>query len=289
MRYLIAGATGQLGRALVARLGNDVVWAGGSAELDVTDADAVGRVVRGARPDVVVNASAWNDVDGAETLGAAAFAVNALGPLHLARAASDAAALVVHVSTDFVFDGAQQAPYAEHDCPRPLSVYGASKLAGEHLVIASGCPYLIVRTSALFGRGGSRAKGGSFPDRILERATALAPGEPLRVVSDQVCSPTYAPDLADALVRLVGKGARGLYHVTNQGSCTWYAFAQEALRVARVDVPIVEARARDIGSRARRPGHAILSKERFEALGLPPLRPWAEALAEYLGPAPTRH
>lgn len=284
MRYLITGASGQLGRALCARLGNEVVWSGGSAELDVTDPEAVARVVRGARPDIVVNASAWNDVEGAETLGAAAFAVNALGPLHLARAASAAAALIVHVSTDFVFDGAQQLPYDEHDCPRPLSVYGASKLAGEHLVAASGCPYLIVRTSALFGRGGSRAKGGSFPDRILARAAAGLPGEPLRVVSDQVCSPTYAPDLADALVKLVAKGARGLFHVTNQGSCTWFAFAQETVRLARVDVPVVEARARDLGGKARRPGHAILSKERYEATGLPPLRPWAEALAEFLGP-----
>lgn len=283
MRALIAGATGQLGTALVSLLGDEVVWSGSRSELDVTDPVACRRVIHGARPDVVFNASAWNDVDGAETHVSEAFAANAGGPLHLARAASEAGALLVQVSTDFVFDGSQTEPYTEKDCPRPLSVYGASKLAGEHLVAASGCPYLIVRTSALFGKGSARASRGSFPDRLLAKAAKASPSEPLSVVSDQVCSPTYAPDLAEALLALLDQGARGLFHVTNQGSCTWHGFAIECLKAARVEAQLLESRARDFSAPARRPGHAILSKEKYEALGLPALRPWAEALADYLG------
>ena len=279
MRYLVTGATGQLGRSLVVRLGDGVVWAGGSAELDVRDAEAVGRLVRGARPDVVINAAAYNNVDGAETEVLDAFAVNAAGPLYLARAASASEALLVHVSTDYVFDGRQSRPYAEDDCPRPLSVYGTSKLAGERLVIASGCPYLVVRTSGLFGDGGSQAKGGSFVDRILEKARS---GQPLRVVSDQVFSPTYAPDLAEAVIALVGRGARGVFHVTNAGSCTWHGLAKATLELSGLDVPVEELRARDLGAPARRPPHSILSKARYEELGLPVLRAWSVALEEHL-------
>ena len=273
------GATGQLGRALCDRLGDAVVWAGGSGELDVRDADAVTRVVRGAHPEVVFNAAAWNDVDGAESRPEDCLAVNAVGALHLARAASLAGALLVHVSTDYVFDGAQKRPYREDDCPRPLSVYGTSKLAGEQLVRASGCPHLVVRTSALYGRGGSRAKGGSFVERMLKRARA---GEELRVVGDQVVSPTWAPDLAAALLELVRVGARGLHHVTNSGSCTWHAFAVAILKRAGLDVPVAEIKTRDLAAPARRPPHAILSKERYEGLGLKPLRPWSEPLAEHV-------
>jgi dTDP-4-dehydrorhamnose reductase len=279
VRFFIAGAKGQLGRALGAHLGGDVVWSGDIAELDVQDEAAVARVIGGARPDVVVNAAAYTAVDQAETDVEACFRVNAVGPLYLARAASKAGALLVHVSTDYVFDGKKAQPYVEEDPPRPLSVYGASKLAGEQLVIASGCPYLVVRTSGLFGPGGSRAKGGCFVDRILERARA---GKPLKVVSDQVFSPTYAPDLAEAIVSLVRKGSRGLFHVTNSGSCTWHGLAVAALERAGVGVLAEEIRARDLGAPARRPAHSILSKARYEAQGLPPLRAWSEALEEHL-------
>jgi dTDP-4-dehydrorhamnose reductase len=279
MRYLVAGGTGQLGRDLTARLGNDVVWSGGSDELDVRDAEAVSRVVRGARPDVVINAASYNHVDGAESNATLCFGVNSAGPHHLAWAAREAGALMVQVSTDYVFDGMKPEPYVEEDCPRPLSVYGVSKLAGELSVIASGCPYLVVRTSGLIGKGGSRAKGGSFIERIMARARA---GLPLRVVADQVFSPTFTPDLAEALVRLVDRGARGTYHVTNSGSCTWHGLASAALKEAGLDVPVQAIRTVDLGAAARRPMHSILSKQRYEALGLPPLRPWSEALKDLL-------
>jgi dTDP-4-dehydrorhamnose reductase len=263
----------------VERLGPRAVWAGGQRDLDIGDGAAVERMVRDARPDVVVNAAAFNDVDGAEARVEEALAVNATGPAHLARACRDAGAVMVHVSTDYVFDGAKQSPYLEDDRPNPLSAYGVSKLAGELLVAASRAPYLLVRTSGVIGAGGSRAKGGSFVERILARARA---GEPLRVVTDQVFAPTFARDLAAALVCLIDRGARGLYHVTNAGSCTWHELASACVQLAGLAVTVEAIRSDQLGRPARRPAYSVLSNARYAALGLPPLRPWRDALRELL-------
>jgi dTDP-4-dehydrorhamnose reductase len=270
---------GQLGRALVARLGERAVFAGGRDTLDVRDPEAVHRAISTSRPDVVFNASAYNNVDGAETQIGEALAVNALGPRNLARAARDVGALLIHVSSDYVFDGLSDKPYSEEDRPRPANAYGVSKLAGEMLVAESGCAFLIVRTSGLFGGGGNRVKGGSFVERILDKARR---GETLRVVADQVFSPTYAPDLAQGILALVDAGGRGIFHVTNAGSCTWHGLAVEALRLAGVETKVEEIRARDLLSPARRPPQSILSKARYDSLGLPPLRVWSDALAEFV-------
>lgn len=275
----MVGAEGQLGRALVARLGADLAWAGGRAELDIADAGAVARRLAEARPDVVFNAAAWNAVDQAETRFAEALLVNAAGPAYLARAARACGARLVHVSTDYVFDGTATRPYVEDDAPHPLSLYGVSKLAGEQAVAASGGEHLVVRTSAVLGLGSSRAKGGSFVERILARARA---GQPLRVVSDQRFSPTCAPDLAGALVALAERGARGLVHVTNSGSCSWHALAVAALELTGIAGPVAQIGSAELGAPARRPAYSVLSGERCAALGLPPLRPWREALAELL-------
>lgn len=281
LRVLVTGSGGQLGRALVARLGDRVALAADRAALDVADAAAVSRVVREARPDLVLNAAAYNDVDGAESEREHAFAVNGLGPANLARACQEAGARLVHVSTDYVFDGAQSCPYREDDAPNPLSVYGTSKLAGERAVLEAGCPRLLIRTSGVFGAGGSRVKGGSFVDRIMVRARS---GQPLSVVCDQVFSPTYAEDLASALLALVEQGAEGLVHVTNSGSCSWHGLAEAALRLAGISVPVVEIRAEQLARPARRPAFSVLANVRYRALGLASLRPWHEALSESLRP-----
>lgn len=279
MKALVAGAQGQLGRDLVAILGSEVAWAGGRAELDVTDGEAVWSTVVRVRPDVIFNGAAYNKVDGAETETGRALEVNALAPSMLARAALEVGALLVHFSTDYVFDGRATAPYREDDCPHPLGAYGVSKLAGEKLVLAARAEQLIVRTSAIFGRGGNRQKGGSFVERILEQARA---GRPLRVVSDQTFSPTYSPDLAAAAVALVRAGARGLVHVANQGSCTWHELASKGLALAGVAAPVAEITTAELKLAARRPAYSVLDTGRYQSLGLPPLRPWAEALAASL-------
>ena len=279
MKAFVAGSAGQLGSALVRTLGDGVVWAGGREALDVRDADAVLREVRAARPDVVINGTAYNKVDAAETETVEALAVNAAGPGHLARAAREVGATVVHVSTDYVFDGTKGAPYEEDDAPHPLSVYGVSKLAGEMMVAASGAAFLIVRTSAVFASGGSRGKGGSFVERILARARA---GEPLRVVDDQVLSPTYAPDLAAAIVALLEARARGLFHVTGDGATSWHGFAVAALRCAGVEAPVRAVKAKEFGAPAARPAYSVLSNRRYREMGLPAPRSWEAALADLL-------
>ena len=279
MKVAVTGAAGQLGRALVTLLGPRAVWSGGRDALDVRDPAAVARVLDRVRPDVVINAAAFNDVDGAEADLAAAISVNAVGVGHLARACRERGALLVHVSTDYVFDGAKREAYGEDDCPRPLNAYGVSKLAGCLLVAATDGPHLIVRTSGVFGPGGNRVKGGSFIERILARARG---GQPLRVVGDQVFSPTYAPDLAEALVFLADRGARGLLHVTNSGSCSWHEIAVAALAIAGVRASVEQIRSRDLGAPARRPAYSVLANDRARAAGLAPLRTWREALAEFI-------
>ncbi len=279
MKVLVTGAGGQLGRALVERLGDRLVAAPRREELDVTDAGAARAVVSRSRPGVVINAAAYNKVDAAESEPQEALAVNAVGVLHLARAAAEVGALFVHVSTDYVFDGQASRPYVEDDPPRPLNVYGVSKRAGEMMVAASGARAILIRTSGVFGPGGSRGKGGSFVDRILERARA---GRALRVVADQVFSPTYAPDLADALLTLVERGAEGVVHVANDGACTWHELAAAALELAGVTATVERIASADLGAAARRPPYSVLSTARYRALSGRPLRPWREALAEML-------
>ncbi|HUG55256.1 MAG TPA: dTDP-4-dehydrorhamnose reductase, partial [Vicinamibacteria bacterium] len=266
MRALVTGAGGQLGRELVARLGGRLAAAATHAQLDVADAAAVQEAVARARPDVVFNAAAYNRVDAAESEPLAALAVNAAGVWNLARAAGAAGALLVHVSTDYVFDGLRSTPYAEDDLPRPLGVYGVSKRAGELMLEAAGGPALLVRTSGVFGPGGSRSKGGSFVDRILDRARS---GAPLRVVDDQVFAPTYAPDLAGALIGLAEDGARGVLHVVGEGSCSWHELAVATLELAGIAAPVAPVRAAHLALAARRPAYSVLSTARYRGLGRP--------------------
>jgi len=277
VKALVLGSAGQLGRELAERLGDELAWAGGRDALDVTDERAVAALVARVGPEVVFNATAYNRVDAAEAEPERAFAVNALAPRAMALAAREAGALIVHVSTDYVFDGALTRPYREDDPAHPLSVYGASKLAGEGHALASGAEVLVVRTSGVLGRRGSAQKGGSFVDRILARART---GQPLRVVADQVFAPTSARELAGALVELVRLGARGLCHVTNEGSCSWHELATAALAAAGLERPVEPIAAAELGLPARRPAYSVLDNSRGRALGLPPLRPWRDALAE---------
>jgi dTDP-4-dehydrorhamnose reductase len=281
VRALVVGSEGQLGRELVSVLADEVVWAGDRAEIDVTDGAAVASVVARVGPDVIFNATAYNRVDQAESEPEVALEVNALAPRRLALAAHEHGALLVHFSTDYVFDGRTRRPYREDDCPRPLGAYGVSKLTGEQLVTAVAGQHLVIRTSGLLGRGGSEQKGGSFAGRILALARE---GTPLRVVADQTFAPTCAADLAAASIALVGAGARGLFHVTNTGSCTWHELAVATLARAGIDVPVEAIDSAELALPARRPAYSVLDTARYRALGLPALRPWREALADCVEP-----
>jgi len=266
----VTGGRGMLGTDLVERLkrsGRSVTVAG-SADLDVRDADACAAAVRGHA--VVVNCAAWTAVDDAEQAEADAFAVNAVGAANLARAAAREGARLVHVSTDYVFDGSASTPYPEDTLPAPRSAYGRTKAAGEWAVRAEHDDALVVRTAWLYGRYGR-----CFPRTI---AGALTQREHLDVVADQVGQPTWTVDVADLIVRLVEAGVpAGTYHATSGGVASWHAFAQAVAQEQGLD----PARVRETTSEAfprpaPRPAYSVLGHDALRALGVEPIADWRQ-------------
>ncbi|MFH1502947.1 MAG: dTDP-4-dehydrorhamnose reductase [Candidatus Eisenbacteria bacterium] len=275
-RALVTGAAGMLGSEVVRALRRDwEVLEADLADFDITDEDTTAEAVHRTSPEVIVNCAAYTDVDGAESHPETAHAVNGAGAGSLSRAARSVGAFILHVSTDYVFDGTKEGPYTEDDEPDPIGVYGESKLRGEREVLASGAQSLIVRTAWLYGHGGA-----NFVETVLRLSES---GEPLRIVDDQRGSPTNARDLALVLRDLAGGGARGLLNATNAGSASWYDFAVEILRASgRADAPVEPVSTAEFPRPAPRPRSSVLSLDRLsEVLGWTP-RPWEEALAEYL-------
>ncbi len=280
MKYAVLGAAGQLGHDLCPRLAGDVVPLA-RPQADLTRPESLRAALADVRPDVVVNCAAYNFVDRAESEPDAAFAVNAWGVRSLASACRDRGCVLVHFSSDYVFglDEGRAAPYAEGDAPGPVSVYGLSKLAGEYLVRAL-CPkHFVIRTCGLYGVWGSGGKGGNFVETMLRMASD---GKPLPVVADQTCTPSYTADVAAATAALIPTGRYGLYHLTNAGACTWHEFARTIFEAAGVRADLKRITSAERGAAARRPGFSVLAAPAYAALGLPPLRPWRDALATYL-------
>ena len=276
-RALITGAGGLLGRHMTDRLtrsGWQVVPLT-RQQLDIADEDAVRSCLDAARPDVVINCAATGDVDRCEREPAWAYAVNEAGPRHLARHARAAGADIVHISTEYVFDGDQEGFYTQEDEARPLSVYGQSKLAGEQAVREEAESHFILRTSWLFGVGGK-----NFGSRVLDYARA---GAPLKGVTDQTSIATYAPDMAARIEEILARGAHGLYQVTNTGVMSWYEFALLALELAGMkDVQIEPCKRADLRQLAPRPQNSAMRCLLSESLGLAPLRHWREATVEFV-------
>jgi dTDP-4-dehydrorhamnose reductase len=278
--WLVTGAGGQLGSALVARLAERGLPATGfDRRLDVTDAAAVRSALEALRPAVVLNAAAYTDVDGCERDPARAKAVNAEAPAGLAAVCGELGARLVHVSTDYVFDGRGSLPLPEEAPVGPLSEYGRSKLGGERAVLQASPAFLVARTSWVFGRGRN------FIRSVCARAAAVrddpAKG-PLRVVEDQVGSPTWAEDLARGLLALVERGARGLYHLANRGAASRYELARFALDAAGFpDLEIQSVRTVDFPLPAQRPLYTVLDCGRAAQRGVR-LPPWTEAVRGYL-------
>jgi dTDP-4-dehydrorhamnose reductase len=278
---LLIGAGGQLGTE-IARQAPRSGWQVTQlthAELDILDRAAVERAINDLRPDVVVNAAAFVNVERCEDEPERAFAVNADAVRDLAEATDAVGARLVHVSTDYVFNGRARSPYIEGDATEPLNVYGRSKLAGEEHVQRRSGRHLIVRSSGLYGAVGSAAKGGNFVSTMLRLGRER--GE-VSVVTDQVLGPTYTSDLATAMWQLIAGGAEGVYHATNAGSCSWHEFARAIFEMRGLNVLMHPIDSATLGSKAARPAYSVLSNAKLEAGGFGPMRPWREALAYFL-------
>ena len=273
MRVLLIGANGMLGKDIVQEWQDDELIPATSRDADIRNYEQVERLITATRPEWILLTAAYTDVDGSERDPEAAFAVNGKGTENVAGVAQKYGAKVFYISTDYVFDGQGKRPYEPADPIAPINVYGESKARGEQAIQASLRDWCIVRTSWLFG-----ASGSSFPEKIL-RAAETRPE--LSVVSDQVGSPTYTRDLAVAIHGLVHADARGFVNVTNSGTCSWFEFAQEVLRQAGKNNPVMPIDTVQAARAAKRPAYSVLSPAALHTFGIT-VRHWREALPPYL-------
>ncbi len=284
VKIAVIGADGQLGSDIVAACradGHEVVPLT-IAQLDITDEAQVRQAVAAGGAGVIVNTAAMHQVEKCEANPARAFAVNALGVRHVALAAAAAGALLVHVSTDYVFDGAKAAPYLESDCPLPLNAYGNSKLAGELFVRSLAAKHWVLRVSGLFGCNPCLEKAGglNFVDLMLKLSRER---REVRVVDDEILTPTSTREVSRQLLHLLRRGAEdGLYHVTAEGECSWYEFAREIFRLSGSAIELNKAAPGEFPMKVPRPKYSVLENACLKRQGLNVMRPWQEALAEYL-------
>ena len=271
MKILLTGRSGQVGSELEAILHPAV--ATDHATLDLADVDAIRRTVRAAKADVIINAAAYTAVDKAESEPDLAMRINGTAPGVLGEEAQRANALLVHYSTDYIFDGTKRTPYVETDAPRPMSVYGRTKLEGERRIHASGCRHLILRTAWVYGRGGN------FVRAILRQAEK---GAALRVVNDQFGAPTWARDIAAATSELLKRKAEGVFNVSAAGSSSWYEVALEILRLRGRTVDVKPVSTAEYGAKAQRPAYSVLDNSKLRANGVTPIGDWRGRLAEHL-------
>jgi len=279
MKVIIIGANGQLGSELVKVLSGWDLIPLTHADIDICDFVYTRKVLTESKPDIVINTAAFHRVDECEDQPEKAFWVNVYAVRKLAHFCAELDCCLVHMSTDYVFGGEKRTPYTEDDAPNPLNVYGVSKLAGEYFVRHI-CPkHFIIRTSGLYGVAGSSGKGGNFVETMIRLAKE---GKPIRVVIDQVLTPTYTKDLAQKLKELLQTEAYGLYHITNSGQCSWYEFAGKIFEFLGMKPDFSPTTSADFGAKAKRPAYSVLAHERLKQLGLDDLRPWPEALEAYL-------
>jgi dTDP-4-dehydrorhamnose reductase len=277
---LITGGGGQLASDLDAQLQtNAKVVALARADLEITDDAAVRSVFDDVRPTTVYNCAAFHNVEVCEHDEDRAFEVNARAVKRLAARCANHGAKFVHLSTNYVFDGASDRPYGEDELPNPRSIYAISKLAGEHAALAYAPGALVVRSAGLYGLHGSVSKGGNFVTRMIGRAREQGA---LKVVADQRLTPTFTSDLAAGILAAVDVGVTGTLHITNSGATSWHGFAEAIMELAGVSVPVEAVGTVRQPGAAHRPLNGVLVSQAYERVGLAPLRPWRTALADYL-------
>ncbi|MDA8226874.1 MAG: dTDP-4-dehydrorhamnose reductase [Desulfitobacterium hafniense] len=278
MKVLITGAGGQLGTDLILLLRQEPeryqVFPLVRHELDITNREEVEKALQTIRPDIVIHTAAYTNVDRAETEPDKAYAVNATAIRHLAKAVEQLQAKLVYLSTDYIFDGKKGSPYQESDIANPLNIYGKSKLEGEKFVQSISTRYFIVRTSWLYGRHGS-----NFVKTML---TLAQEHSKLAVVTDQVGSPTYTVDLARFIQVLMETDHYGIFHAANSGQCSWYEFSTAIFEESGLLVSVQPCTTAEFPRPAARPAYSVLEHRAIRLHALPDLRPWREALKDYL-------
>jgi dTDP-4-dehydrorhamnose reductase len=282
MRVVITGANGQLGTDLCKFCHDFEVVPLAHCDIEVADMASVKRACVAHKPNAIINTAAFVRVDDCEVDPDTAFRVNALGARNVAVVAQELGAKLVHISTDYVFGGESEArttPFNEFDRTVPANVYGRSKLAGEDLVRHLCLKHFIIRSSALFGVAGSSGKGGNFVQTMLRLAHEK---DELKVVTDQIFSPTYTADLAKKIVQLMATELYGVFHITNSGSCSWYEFTTEILKLAGLATPIIPITSDQYPQKARRPSYSVLDNYHLKLLGMGDMRPWQAALRDYM-------
>ena len=285
MKIAVIGADGQLGTDVVKAFtaNGDEIVSLTHADIELSDAGSVSERLSAVRPNVIVNTAAMHHVDKCEQDPTRAFAVNGLGAKNLALAAKELGATLMHISTDYVFDGEKAAPYVETDAPRPLNAYGNSKLSGEYFVRGTAPQHFVLRTSAIYGKSPCRAKGGlNFIELMLKLARER--GE-VKVVDDEIVSPTSTRDIARQTVALSRSNAYGLYHATAESSCSWYAFAKEIFEMNGTKVNLMKAGPNEFPIKVPRPKYSVLENAGLKKQGLNVFRTWQEGLREYFSPS----
>lgn len=279
MKIIVIGANGQLSSDLVGVLSEETLIPLTHADIEITDFNQVMETIGSYQPDIVINTAAYHNVSECEENDLQAFKVNALGAKSLALACKKNNAALLHISTDYVFDGVKRQPYIEADLPNPLNAYGVSKLAGEHYIRYILDKHFIVRTSGLYGIHKCRAKGRNFIDLMLRLAKKRSE---VRVIDDEVLTPTYTLDLSYQIKELIKTEHFGTYHITNNGQCSWYEFAKSIFELSNMKVNLERTTSTEFPSTVRRPTYSVLQNKHLEEIGLDQMRNWHDALKAFL-------
>ena len=283
MKVFLIGVDGQLGTDIeqcFKSKGIEVHGLIGLEEIDICDYDGSFGKIRDSKPDLVINTAAFHNVDLCEDEPGQAFKVNVGGVKNIAGICRKMDIPLMHFSTDYVFDGSKSSPYLEGDCPRPLSIYAISKHGGERVVQYMLDKYYLIRLSGLYGHAGCTGKGNmNFIETMLKLAESK---KEIKVVDDQVLTPTSTIDVAEKLSELIMTGKYGLYHMTSTGSCSWFEFASEIFKFAGIDIDVLQVSSEEFGAKAIRPGYSVLDNSNLREAGLKDMRSWKEALREYI-------
>jgi dTDP-4-dehydrorhamnose reductase len=280
MKIAVIGADGQLGSDLVKSLEDRTACIPlYYPDFDLTKPAGVRSLLSKLDCDIVINTAAFNRVDDSEDSPEEAFRLNAFAVRNLSLICERLNMFLVHYSTDYVFGGEKERPYTEEDCPAPLSVYGMSKLAGDLFLKSSLDRFLIIRTSGLFGAAGCWGKGRNFVDIMVGLENSR---EPVRVVEDQIISPTHSLELAEKTLDLLNRKASGIVHLTNEGQCSWFEFAQRIFELRGSRPRLVPVTSVEFGAKARRPAYSVLENARAKSMGIPEMSPWEKALEDYM-------